>query len=244
MIRYGSASILLAASLVVLAACSNDEPADPEPAEPEAVEAIEVEPAVVEPVAEADPVEPPPAVDPAPEPAPEPIIAAEPDPVPVEPANVGQDPGLDVVVLDDGTIVGEATAIESAIIQIGDTRILLYGLESMYPPMTCSIDGQNWECWAAAFRQLQTYLGEGQVSCTPVGAPDFLGRVLALCEVGGESLNARYVRSGFALAIEAEMPEYAALEAAAREEEIGLWQGAFMEPAAFRLSRGIQQLRP
>lgn len=233
MIRFGSASTLLAAVLVVLAACSNDEPTEPEPVEPAAVE-----PAVVEPVAEADPVEPLPA-DPIPEPAPEPVVVGDPDPVPAEP-----DPAPEVAVLEDGTIVGQATAIESAIIQIGDTRVLLYGLESMYPPMTCSIDGQNWECWAAAFRQLQTYLGEGTVSCTPVGAPDFLGRVLALCEVGGESLNARYVRSGFALAIEAEMPEYAVLEDAAREEGIGLWQGVFMEPAAFRLSRGINQLRP
>lgn len=229
MTKFGSASTLLAASMVVLAACSNDEPTDPEPAA--------VEPAVVEPVAEADPVEP--VANPTPDPTPEPVAVVEPDPVPVAP-----DPEPEMVVLEDGTIVGQATAIESAIIQIGDTRILLYGLESMYPPMTCSIDGQNWECWAAAFRQLQTYLDEGPVSCTPVGAPDFLGRVLALCEVSGESLNARYVRSGFALAIEAEMPEYAELEAAAREEEIGLWQGAFMEPAAFRLSRGINQLRP
>ena len=235
MIRFGSAATVLAASFVILAACSNNdddeepeltEPAAVEPAavEPAAVEPIEVEPAVVEPAAQAAPIEPAPAPD--------------------EPAIVVDSPAPAIVVQEDGKIVGEASAIESATIQIGDTRIMLYGLESVYPPQTCSIDGQMWECWAAAFRQLQTYLGEGPVSCTPIGVPDILGRVLALCEVAGESLNERYVRSGFALAIEDEMPEYATAEAAAREEGIGLWQGAFMEPGDFRLSRGIFMRRP
>jgi len=239
MIRNVNAGIVLVASLVVLAACSNDDPAEPETTEPvAAVEPIEVEPVVVEPVAEADPV-----------PDPEPVVAdpalvADPAPAPEETAVEVDGLAPAVEVFDDGTIVGTATAIESAVIAIGETRIMLYGLESMYPPMSCSIDGQTWECWAAAFRQLQTLLDEGPVSCTPAGEPDIMGRLLALCEVNGESLNERYVRSGFALAIEAEMPEYAAIEAEAREEGIGLWQGVFVEPADFRRSRGIFMLRP
>ncbi|MHA1560449.1 MAG: thermonuclease family protein, partial [Alphaproteobacteria bacterium] len=230
---------------------SSEDPDEPDPTEPAAVEPIEVEPAVVEPAAEADPIEPVPLVDPVPEPTPEPEVAApvadlvvEPAPALEEPAIVADDAAPTVVVQEDGTIVGEATAVESATILIGDTRIMLYGLESVYPPQTCSIDGQIWECWAAAFRQLQTYLAEGPVSCTPVGAPDIMGRVLALCDLSGESLNARYVRSGFALAIEVEMPEYALVEEAAREEGIGLWQGVFIEPGDFRLSRGIFVRRP
>ena len=141
-------------------------------------------------------------------------------------------------------ISGAATAIESAIIIVNERRVMLYGLESMHPPQRCNIGGEVWECWAAAVRQLQTFLAESPVTCTPVEPPDFLGRVLALCEQNGESLNERYVRSGFALAIEDEMPEYAEAEAAARAEGIGLWQGVFQEPADFRENRGIQVIRP
>ncbi len=141
-------------------------------------------------------------------------------------------------------IIGMATARESATFEVDGRRVLLYGLESVHPPQRCSIGGQVWECWAAAVRQLQTYIAEGPVTCTPVELPDVFGRVLAICEQNGEVLNERYVRSGFALAIEDEMPEYAALEAAARAEGIGLWQGVFQEPRDFRADRGIDAIRP
>jgi len=227
---------LLFFALALVAGCSGD---DPEEAAGPAEEVVEAgsadvpEPVAVsaEPAASPGAVEPPVPVAAGPEPVAEP--AAEPaTPEPVQPPAA------------EGVLAGEATAIESATIMIGATRVMLYGLESVYPPQDCYIDGQVWECWAAAVRQLQTYLAESPVSCTPVGEPDYLGRVLGLCEQNGESLNERYVRSGFALAIETEMPEYAAAEAAAREEGIGLWQGQFQEPAAFRQSRGIMVTRP
>ena len=226
--RYSTPALFLALTLV--AACSGEDSEDT---------GGQAE-APVEGLAQADPNPGPVDPEPAPEPAaPEPEPAApEPEPAAPEPEPAAPEPAA------DGVLVGDATAIESATIMIGETRVMLYGLETVYPPQICYIDGQAWECWAAAVRQLQTLIGESPVECIPVAPPDYLGRVLALCEQNGVSLNERYVRSGFALAIESEMPEYAALEAVAREEGIGLWQGAFVEPAAFRESRGIMQLRP
>ncbi len=184
-----------------------------------------------------------------PDPAVEPAPAAEPGPAAEPPAAEARPPAQEPAAVAEAVdpmapIIGVAIARESATIEIDGRTVLLYGLESMYPPQRCSIGGQVWECWAAAVRQLQTLIAEGPVTCAPVESPDVLGRVLAICEQDGEILNERYVRSGFALAIEAEMPEYAALEAAAREEGIGLWQGAFQEPADFRADRGIRVLRP
>ena len=140
------------------------------------------------------------------------------------------------------TGIGEAT--ETASINVDGTQILLYGLESEYPPQSCTIRGQSWDCWAAAVRQLQTLLAEGPVTCRQTSQRDIFGRVLAICFQGGQSLNARYVRSGFALAIENEMPAYAALEAEARDAGVGLWQGQFQEPEQYRQEHGIMQLRP
>jgi endonuclease YncB( thermonuclease family) len=222
---------------VLLAACSGDNGDDAEQAGAQddvvaVADPAPAEPAPAEPVVPAAPAVPPAAAnEPAPAPAP-------PEPEPAAPPEGGvADAGSDI-------LRGQAEAIESATILVNGTRVMLYGLESMHPPQICYIDGQAWECWAAAVRQLQTFLGEAPVACTPVGSPDFMGRVLALCEQNGVSLNERYVRSGFALAIESEMPEYAAAEAAAREEGIGLWQGQFVEPADFREGRGITVTRP
>jgi endonuclease YncB( thermonuclease family) len=241
-LRLGLGAPLLL-SVAMLAACGNG---NDDQATLAVEEVVEAAPAPAPPVADAAapavvtemPVEPapaaetpaPPAEAPAPPAAPAVAAAAEPPP-----ADAGGSPAV---------LEGNATAIESATILIGDTRVMLYGLESVYPPQTCSIGGQTWECWAAAVRQLQTYLAESPVRCTPVAPPDFAGRILALCEQNGESLNARYVRSGFALAIESEMPEYAALEAEARADAIGLWQGQFTEPAVYRSQHGIMATRP
>ena len=223
---------IAASFLLVLSACSNDDDAP----EGEDVAAVPEE-QVIELTPVPEPAEPDPVPEPAePDPVPEPV-EPEPEPVPEPPAEV-------VEVDPMAPFSGNATAIESAIIILNDRRVMLYGLESMHPPQRCSIGGEAWECWAAAVRQLQTYLAESEVTCTPVEPPDFLGRVLALCDQNGESLNERYVRSGFALAIEAEVPEYAEAEAAARAEGIGLWQGVFQEPADFRESRGLQMIRP
>lgn len=150
----------------------------------------------------------------------------------------------------DGSIIGIAEAIESAVIVMSDgTRVMLYGVESVYPPQDngdCRIEGEAWGCWAAAFRALQTLLAEGgAVTCVPQAPADRAGRELAICTFhDGRVLNEEYVRSGFALAIEAEMPGYLAVEDDARAAQVGLWQGTFIEPAIFRASHGILPVRP
>ncbi len=144
----------------------------------------------------------------------------------------------------EGVYVGNAVAIEADVIAIDGVRLLLFGIDTVEPPQTCTIDGQPWECWPAAVRQLQTFLGEGPVTCTAVRPPDVFRRVLALCEQGSGSLNERLVRSGFALAVPDEMPGYVEVEAAARAERIGLWQGRFQLPSEWREDRGIQVRRP
>ena len=123
-------------------------------------------------------------------------------------------------------------------------RILLFGIDTVEPPQTCSINGERWECWPAVVRQLQTFLAESPVTCTPAGPPDIFRRMLALCEQGGVSLHERMVRTGFALAVPEEMPAYVEIEAAARAERIGLWQGRFQLPSEFRADRDIQMRRP
>lgn len=271
-VKLGSVAVALAATLA-LAACGGDDDTDtqepeivgaadetpvPQEEAAPAEDPVADEPAPAEEVAAEEP-----AADPADDPTvpaeevtpPQEEVALEDDEPAIqepvlsadegedEPAVAADDPA-EPSVDDEGLIVGVAEAIESATIMVNETRVMLYGLESVYPPQTCYIDGEPWQCWAAAVRQLQTILTDGPVECTPVGPPDYIRRELALCEINGESLNERYVRSGFALAIEDEMPEYAAIEEAARAEGIGLWQGQFQEPHDFRISRGITARRP
>jgi endonuclease YncB( thermonuclease family) len=141
-------------------------------------------------------------------------------------------------------ITGQAEVVESDIIKIGEQRIMLYGIESIEPRQTCEIDRQQWECWAAAVRELQTIVSEGEVTCDPVGNPDPYGRILANCSVHGEDIATRFVRSGFALALKRERPELEDVQKEARAEKIGLWQGRFATPTEWRAMNGIFVDRP
>jgi endonuclease YncB( thermonuclease family) len=143
-----------------------------------------------------------------------------------------------------GVYAGTGEAVEGDVLAIGRTRFLLYGIDTVEPGQLCSINGEVWECWPAVLRGLQTVLSEGEVRCTPIGGGDPFGRVLALCEVNGESVNRRLVQMGFAIAVPEEMPEYLAVEEEARAQQIGLWQGAFMSPEEWRAARGILMRRP
>lgn len=235
-------------ALLLLAACGDggEEPAAP------ATTAVERAPAAPAPRAQT----PVPAV-------PEPIIALAPEvpaaETPVPPAAPPAPPAAPLVPpapaappaaeappapLPDGVYVGTAEAVEGDVIRIGTTRFLLYGIDTVEPPQVCEIDRRPWECWPAVVRQLQTFLGEGPVTCTAVRPSDPFGRVLSLCEQNGVSLNERMVRSGFAFAVTDEMPEYSAIEAEARAERIGLWQGTFQPPDEWRAERGITIRRP
>ncbi len=141
-------------------------------------------------------------------------------------------------------ISGHAIAIDSTIIQIGDQRVMLFGVDSVMRKQLCTMDGKLWQCWAAVVHDLQTVLDEGPVSCDVVGEPDPYGRVLGRCTVHGQSINEQLVMQGFAVARPSETTEYVAAEAEAKAKKAGLWRGQFEQPSAFRRANGIPVERP
>jgi endonuclease YncB( thermonuclease family) len=141
-------------------------------------------------------------------------------------------------------VTGRAKAIDSTIIQINEQRIMLFGVDSIMRKQTCSLDGKPWECWRAVLADLQSLLDEGAAVCDVVGEPDVFGRLLARCSVNGQSINEQLVSHGFAVARPNETTEYAAAEAAAKEQKVGLWKGQFVRPKEFRRSAGIAVERP
>ena len=145
---------------------------------------------------------------------------------------------------DGELIAGMATVVDSDGLRVGDTSMMLWGIESVERPQTCVIDGQLWDCYAAAVRALQTIASVADVTCQPVAVPDGYGRILGICFVDGVNINEALVRAGFALAKRDETEDYVAAEDAAKAEGIGLWQGDFVHPADFRVMYGFFVDRP
>jgi endonuclease YncB( thermonuclease family) len=121
---------------------------------------------------------------------------------------------------------------------------MLFGIDSVMRKQNCTIDGKIWQCWAAAVRALEILVDQGPVTCDVIGEPDVYGRVLARCNINGQSLNEQLVRKGYAVARPSETTDYVAAAAAAKEERLGLWQGKFLMPAEFRRAAGIFVDRP
>jgi len=141
-------------------------------------------------------------------------------------------------------ITGPARAVDSTVIEIGGTRIMLFGIDSVMRKQSCTIGGKVWPCWTSAVRDLQTLLDQGPATCEVIGEPDIYGRLLARCTINRQSLNEQLVRRGYAVARSSETTEYVAAETAAREEKVGLWRGEFMMPDKFRRAAGIFVERP
>jgi len=141
-------------------------------------------------------------------------------------------------------ITGPAEAVDPTVIAINGQRIMLFGIDSVMRKQSCTIGEKVWQCWAAALRNLEILVDQGPVTCETVGEPDVYGRLLACCNVNGESLNEQLVRAGWAIARRSETVDYVAAEAEAKEKKLGLWQGEFMMPDAFRRAAGIFVDRP
>ncbi len=142
------------------------------------------------------------------------------------------------------TLRGTPEVVESDVLRLEGYRVFLFGAELVAPRQICYINGAPWECFAAAVRQLQTIVSEGEVVCDVLSGPDGLQQVIAACTVNGEDISKRYIRSGFAVTIPDETDAYEDDQAAARAEGIGLWQGDFMAPPAWRQANGIFFGRP
>ena len=141
-------------------------------------------------------------------------------------------------------ITGPAEAVDATVIAINGQRIMLFGIDSVMRKQSCNIGGKVWQCWAAALRNLEILVDQGPVTCETVGEPDVYGRLLARCNVNGESLNEQLVRAGWAIDRRSETMDYVPAEAEAKEKKLGLWQGEFMMPDAFRRAAGIFVDRP
>ena len=93
--------------------------------------------------------------------------------------------------------------------------------------------GQEWPCGRKAAEWLSAYVDGRTVACAG-HARDRYGRLLAVCYVGGENLNDRIVREGWAIDFRRYSSDYLEAEAQARRDGAGLWRGDFVAPWEWR----------
>ncbi len=131
-------------------------------------------------------------------------------------------------------ISGRAEITDGDSLEIGSTRIRLYGVDAPEGRQSCKRDdGRNWACGNEAARKLRSLIGDRTVTCTQRDVDDY-GRSVAVCRSGAVDLSAEMARSGFATASRRYSSDYIDEENAARTARRGIWAGEFTPPEEYR----------
>jgi endonuclease YncB( thermonuclease family) len=141
-----------------------------------------------------------------------------------------------IIVPARADVAGTARVIDGDTIVMDGEHVRLQGVDAPETEQTCTAYGQQWACGRMAGQWLTEHLRGHQVKC--VGhARDRYGRLLAVCYAGGESINDRLVREGWALNYRKYSTDYLEAEAEAKRRGAGLWRGEFVPPWQWRSER-------
>jgi endonuclease YncB( thermonuclease family) len=129
----------------------------------------------------------------------------------------------------------EVRVLDGDTIKIGKVNYRLHGIDAPEKSQHCQRDNIDWLCGQEAAAHLRTLIADRRVTCTEKakdGSRDRYGRVVAVCEAGGEDLNRAMVRAGLAWAYLAYSRDYEAAEWEAQLLGNGVWAASVRaEPA-------------
>jgi endonuclease YncB( thermonuclease family) len=142
------------------------------------------------------------------------------------------------------SVVGPATVIDGDTLRIGRREIRLWGVDAPELEQVCQgPTGTNVSCGLVARRALAAHVNVKPVTCSVTGT-DRYERLVARCKVDDSDIGATLVRKGLAVRYARYAgPTYMIEERAARRERLGIWAGAFTDPAEWRRGhRGTEAL--
>jgi len=135
-------------------------------------------------------------------------------------------------------ITGQASVIDGDTIEIHGTRVRLHGIDAPESDQLCIVQEREVRCGQQAATALFERIGRGTVSCEPKDR-DRYGRIVAVCRVRGEDLNASMVTDGWAMAYREYSPDYIPQEEVASAAKVGIWAGLFVAPWDWRRGERI-----
>jgi endonuclease YncB( thermonuclease family) len=133
----------------------------------------------------------------------------------------------------NAALSGSARAIEGDLLEVAGRRVRLFGIDAPEIAQSCRIMIFAWGCGEDAQKMLNALIAERTVTCIEM-TRDVVGMPAALCRTDGAQLNETMVRIGMALASPSEPRTFAAEEAAAAREGVGVWRSSFDKPWEWR----------
>ena len=138
---------------------------------------------------------------------------------------------------------GKIKVIDADTIDVGATRVRLFGIDAPERAQRCKLDGQDWRCGRWTTKQVHKVYQGRKARCETVDI-DRHGRVVARCFVDGQDIAVYLVRNGIALAYQKYSLDYVDVEKQAFFAKAGIWQSEFQTPAEFRASIRTPEVLP
>jgi endonuclease YncB( thermonuclease family) len=135
---------------------------------------------------------------------------------------------------------GTARAVDGDSLEIGTTRIRLFGIDAPELRQLCQSPDGEIPCGLEARDALAALVRGKTVTCTPQEAERSYDRIVAVCRTDSVSdFSEIMIRDGHAI----ELPShshgrYTAAERDAKNAKRGIWAGSFERPGAWRERMG------
>ena len=123
--------------------------------------------------------------------------------------------------------------IDGDTIHINKIKYRLHGIDAPEMNQLCKMKGKNYKCGFKSKEFLISLIGNQLVKCNQKDI-DRYKRIVAECFAGETNLNKELVRNGWALAYREYSKDYVGDEEFAQENNLGMWQGIFIDPKKWR----------
>ena len=144
-------------------------------------------------------------------------------------------------------LVGRASVVDGDTIEIHGERVRFNGIDAPESWQLCKDrSGAEYRCGKAAADALEAFLAASRPTSCRELSRDRYKRIVAVCHrADGKEVNGWLVRNGHAL----DWPHYskglyAKVQAQARRERAGMWQGEFVQPWEARKARVLKPATP
>jgi endonuclease YncB( thermonuclease family) len=134
-------------------------------------------------------------------------------------------------------VAGEAIVVDGDTLKIKGQRVRLWGIDAPETRQNCQRNSMPWQCGKDATEALSAKIKGKSINCQQRDR-DRYKRIVAICFLGSENLNAWMVSEGWALDYrQYSKGRYLAQETAARSAKKGIWSSRFLKPWEWRRNR-------
>ena len=136
------------------------------------------------------------------------------------------------------TVSGPARVVDGDTLEVRGTRVRLHGIDAPESKQRCRSAERTWPCGHEATRALARRIGSRTVACEERDQ-DRYGRIVGVCRVGGEDVNAWMAAEGWAFAYRRYSTQYVAEETVAKAAKRGIWRGDVVAPWEWRKGKRL-----